>query len=151
MDRILLYSHKTNEDSSVLNCPKTDTEDDHPILRKEVEADHPILRKEVEATVQSLKKGNSAGVDNIPAGLVQAGEEDVITTLTTICNKIWQTGEWPTPLLVMSLVLGHNTSQERQPATAPELLNDQPHQPSKQSHAEDHIEQIEATSGYDNR
>ena len=23
--------------------------------------------------------------------------EDVITALTTICNKIWQTGEWPTP------------------------------------------------------
>ena len=23
--------------------------------------------------------------------------EDVITALTTICNRIWQTGEWPTP------------------------------------------------------
>ena len=46
--------------------------------------------------MQSLKKGKSAGVDNIPAELVQAGGEDVITTLTTICNKIWQTGEWPT-------------------------------------------------------
>ena len=51
----------------------------------------------LEAAVQSLKKGKSAGVDNIPAKLVQAGGEDVITTLTTICNKIWQTGEWPTP------------------------------------------------------
>ena len=28
---------------------------------------------------------------------VQAGGEDVITALTTICNKIWQTGEWPIP------------------------------------------------------
>ena len=44
-----------------------------------------------------MKKGKSAGVDNIPAELVQAGGEDVITTLTTICNKIWQTGEWPKP------------------------------------------------------
>ena len=43
-----------------------------------------------------MKKGKSAGVDNIPAELVQAGGEDVITALTTICNKIWQTGEWPT-------------------------------------------------------
>ena len=51
----------------------------------------------MEAAVQSLKKGKSARVDNIPAELVQAGGEDVITTLTTICNKIWQTGEWPTP------------------------------------------------------
>ena len=60
-------------------CPLTDTEDDNPILRREVE------------------KGKSAGVDNIPAELVQAGGEDVIIALTTICNKIWQTGEWPTP------------------------------------------------------
>ena len=81
-----LYNHKANGDPSVLNCTQTDTEDDHP-----------ILRREVDAAVQSLKKGNSAGVDNIPAELVQAGGEDVITALTRICNKIWQTGEWPTP------------------------------------------------------
>ena len=43
-----LYNHKANGDPSVLNCPQTHTEDDHP-----------ILRKEVEATVQSLKKGNN--------------------------------------------------------------------------------------------
>ena len=44
-----------------------------------------------------MKKEKSAGVDNIPAKLVQARGEDVITALTTSCNKIWQTGEWPTP------------------------------------------------------
>ena len=54
---------------------------------------HPNLRKEVEAAVQSLEKGKSTAVDNIPAELVQAGGEDVITALTTICNKIWQTGK----------------------------------------------------------
>ena len=80
------YSHKANGDPPVLNCPQTDTEDDHP-----------ILRKEVETAVQLLKKGKSAGVDNIPAKLVQAGGEDVIAALKTICNRIWQTGEWPTP------------------------------------------------------
>ena len=81
-----LYNHKANGDSSVLNCPQTNTEDAHP-----------IFRREVEAAAQSLKKGKSAAVDIIPAELVQAGGEDVITALTTICNKIWQTGEWPTP------------------------------------------------------
>ena len=81
-----LYNHKANGDPSVLDCPQTDTEDDHP-----------ILHKEVEAAVQSLKKGKSVGVDNLPAELVQASGEEVITALTTICNKIWQTGEWPTP------------------------------------------------------
>ena len=88
-----LYNNKANGDPSVLNCTQTDTEDDHP-----------ILHREVEAAAQSLKKGKSAGVDNIPAELVKAGGEDLITALTTICNKIWQTGEWPTPW-IQSLVI----------------------------------------------
>ena len=54
--------------------------------------------------VKLLKKGKSAGVDNIPAELVQAGGEDVITALMAICNKFWQTGEWPT-LWAQSLVI----------------------------------------------
>ena len=77
----------------MLNCPQIDTEDDHP-----------ILRREVEAATESLKKGKSAGVDNIPVELVQAGGEDVITALKTICNKIWQTGEWPTPWTQSSVI-----------------------------------------------
>ena len=47
-----LYNYKANGDPSVLNCPQSDTEDDHP-----------ILCREMEAAVQSLKKGKSAGVD----------------------------------------------------------------------------------------
>ena len=43
-----------------------------------------------------LKMGKSSGVDNIQAELVQAGGEAMIDILTTICNKIWKTGEWPT-------------------------------------------------------
>ena len=66
-------------------------------------------------------------------------------SLATICNKIWQTREFPTP----DPVLGHHTSQEKQTAAVPELPKDQPHQSSKQSHAEDHTEQIEAASGED--
>ena len=84
--RIELYNHKANGDPSVLDCRQTDTGDNDPILRKEVEAE-----------VQLPKKGKSAGVDNIPAELVQAGRANVTTALTTICNNIWQTGEWPTP------------------------------------------------------
>ena len=50
----------------------------------------------MEAAVKALKIGKSAGMDNIPAELVQAGGEAMIDILTTICNKIWKTGEWPT-------------------------------------------------------
>ena len=48
-----LYNHKANGDPSVLNCTHTDTEDDYP-----------ILRREVEAAVQSLKNGKSAGFND---------------------------------------------------------------------------------------
>ena len=50
----------------------------------------------MEAAVKALKKGKLAGVDNIPAELVQTGREAMIDILTAICNKIWKTGEWPT-------------------------------------------------------
>ena len=49
----------------------------------------------------------------------------------------------------MEPVLGHHTSQERQPAAVPQLPNDQPHHPPKQNHAKDHAEQIEAASRED--
>ena len=91
-----LCNNKANGDPSALNCTQTDREDDHP-----------ILRREVEAAVQLLKKGKSAGVDNIPAELVQAYGGDVTTALRTICNKIWQTGKWPTPW-TQSLVITHH-------------------------------------------
>ena len=51
----------------------------------------------------------------------------------------------------MDQVLSHHTSQEREPAALPELPSNKPHQSPKQSHAEDHTEQIEATSGEDYR
>ena len=58
----------------------------------------------VENAVQLLKKGGGSDEgDNSLAELVQAGGEEVITALTTICNKIWQTREWPT-LWTQSLV-----------------------------------------------
>ena len=52
-----------------------------------------------------LKMGKLAGMDNIPAELVQTGEA-MTDILTAICNKIWRTGEWPTTWtqsLVMTL------------------------------------------------
>ena len=50
--------------SIVLDCPQIPDEEHHP-----------ILEEEVEAAVKALKMGKSAGVENIPAELVQAGGE----------------------------------------------------------------------------
>ena len=79
------YTH-TRGDPKVLDVPPPINNDKYP-----------ILREEVEAAVKSLKKGKLAGVDDIPSELVQAGGEAMIDMLLIICNKIWQTGEWPTP------------------------------------------------------
>ena len=79
-----LNNHETQGDHAVLTGPHSTNQDDLPILR------------EVEAAVKSLKKRKSAGLDNIPAELVQAGGEAMIDALHIICSKIWQTGEWPT-------------------------------------------------------
>ena len=80
-----LYNNETDGEPVVLDCPQIPDAEHHP-----------ILREEVEAAVKALKMGKSAGVDNIPAELVQAGGEAMTDILTTICNKIWKTGEWPT-------------------------------------------------------
>ena len=79
-----LYTHTTTGDPKVLDVPLLINNDSYPILREEVE-------------VKSPKKGKSAGVDNIPSELVQVGGEAMIDMLLIICNKIWKTGEWPTP------------------------------------------------------
>ena len=83
----VLNNYETDGDSIILDCPQISDKEHHP-----------MLREEVEAAVKALKMGKSAGVDNIPAELVQAGGEamTMIDTLTSICNKIWKTGEWPT-------------------------------------------------------
>ena len=89
----------------------------------------------------------SAGVENIPAELVQADAEEVITADANLQQDMVNMRLANS----MDPVLGHHTSQERQPAAAPELTNDQPRQPSEQSHAEDHTEQTEAASREDHR
>ena len=88
-----LYNYESCGDNAVLDCSQPLEEDLQP-----------ILREEGEIAVASLKKGKSAGVDNIPAELVQAGGEAMIDVLTE--NRIWRTVEWPTPktqLLIITL------------------------------------------------
>ena len=118
-----LYNYDSCGDNAVLDCSQPSEEDLQP-----------ILREEVEIAVASLKKGKSAGGDSIPAELVQAGGETMIDVLTEICNRIWRTGEWPTPwtqLLIITLPKQGNLQL---------CQNYQPHQSFKQSHAESYLE-----------
>ena len=75
-----LYTQTTTGDPQVPDVP--------PLIDNDR---YPILREEVEAAIKSPKKGKSAGVDNIPSELGQAGGEAMIDRLLIICNDIWQT------------------------------------------------------------
>ena len=55
----------------------------------------PIIRQEVESAITKLKCGKAAGVDNVPAELITHGGQPVVEVLHAICNKIWETGKWP--------------------------------------------------------
>ena len=87
--------------TTLLNCIHTTTTTGNPkaldVPPPTNNNSFPILWEEAEAAVKSLKKGKSAGVNNIPSELVQAGGEAMIDMLLIICNKIWQTEEWPAP------------------------------------------------------
>ena len=90
-----LYTHNAEGDISVLTVNEPSNQDNFP-----------ILESEVEAAIQALKMGKSAGIDNIPAELIKAGEHIVIQILLDICNKIWETGIWPsdwTQSMIISL------------------------------------------------
>ena len=54
-----------------------------------------MLREEVEEAIRSLKAGRSPGGDNIPFELLKNGSEATVTVPTAICQKIWETKEWP--------------------------------------------------------
>ena len=110
-----LYNYETDGDPIVFNCPEIPDEEHHP-----------FLREKVEAAVKALKMGKSAGVDNIQAELVQAGGEAMIDILTSICNKICKTEEWPTTWTQSR----YHTPKESQLAAVPELQNHPPYQPS---------------------
>ena len=108
-----LYNYETDGDLIVLDCPQIPDEEHHP-----------ILREEVEAAVKALKMGKSAGVDNIPAELVQAGGESMIDILTEICNKIRRMADQ------MDSIPSYHIPKERQLAAVPELQNHPPYQQS---------------------
>ena len=82
-----LYTFQNKGDPSVLICQEP-----------REEGEFPILRQEVESAVKTLKCGKAAGVDNVPAELITHGGQPVVEVLHAICNKIWETGKWPSTL-----------------------------------------------------
>ena len=106
-----LYNYRATGDPEVLNVPPATNN-----------ANRPILCEEVKVAVKSLKKGKSAGVDNIPAELLQQGGEAMVNTLLIICNKdLADRGMAYT----VDPVSSHHPPKERQFTAMPELPHHQ--------------------------
>ena len=74
-----------------------------------------MSREEVAEAVHSLRAGNSPGVDNIPSDLHTNGDKATVAVLTAICQKIWETAEWPTDHDRMDTITSHTFTKERKP------------------------------------
>ena len=117
-----LYNYKANGDPSVLNCPQTDPS------QRSGGCSTIIEEREVSWSQQHPSRTGPSrwrGCNHRSHGNLQEDLAD-----RRMANP-------------MDPVLSHHNSQERQPAAVPELPNNKPHQSTKQSHAEDHTEQIE--------
>ena len=49
----------------------------------------------MEQAIRSIQKVKAAGVDNIPGELFTHCREEMLTVMTTLCQHIWKTHEWP--------------------------------------------------------
>ena len=54
-----------------------------------------ILQDEVRKAMLSLGNGKAAGCDVIPIELLKAAGDEGVRIMTILCNKIWDTGQWP--------------------------------------------------------
>ena len=119
-----LYNYKANGNPSVLNCPQTHTHrgrPPHPSQRS-VGCSTIIEEREVSWSRQHPSRAGPSGWRGCNHWCHDNLQQDLADRRTA--NPV-------------DPVLSHHTSQARQPAAVPELPNDQPHQPHKQSHAED--------------
>ena len=54
-----------------------------------------ILRSEVKNAIQKLKTNKAPGIDDIPGELFKNIDENGVSILLHLCNKIWHTRIWP--------------------------------------------------------
>ena len=99
-----LCNHQANGDPSVLDCPQTDTEDDHPILRSTI-----IEEREVSWSQQHPSRTDGSRWKGCHHRSHNNLQQDLADR--RMANPV-------------DPVLRHHTSKERQPAAIPELPND---------------------------
>ena len=59
----------------------------------------PVLELEVEEAIRRLPKNKAAGIDDLPAELLKTDNQQMTKIICQLCNKILESGEWPTDWL----------------------------------------------------
>ena len=131
-----LYNYRATGDPEVLNVSPATNNDNYP-----------ILREGLKAAVKSLKKGKSAGADNVPVELLQAGGSHDKRPTDYLPQHLAGRGV----AHAVDLISHHHPPQERPPTAMSELSYHQPHQLPEQRYAEDLAEPTEAASGNGHR
>jgi len=84
-----LHNYRIKTDRNILTTLK------HSAPTSDIDRTPNITHSEVTEAINHLKKGKAAGIDNIPAKLLKT-DTTTVNILHSICNKIWQSGVWPT-------------------------------------------------------
>ena len=59
----------------------------------------PILESEVEEAIRKLPKNKAAGIDDLLAELLKTDNQQMTKIVCQLCNKLLESGEWPTDWL----------------------------------------------------
>ncbi|XP_071580973.1 uncharacterized protein [Temnothorax nylanderi] len=59
------------------------------------EREPPILKSEVEEAITHLKPNKAPGLDEVSAEKIKLLGDEGIRIIHDICNKVWQSGQWP--------------------------------------------------------
>ena len=75
------------------------TEDGVPeeedVVSTDYEKEPRVMEAEVEWAITQIKDNKTPGVDEVPIELIKAAGDGMIKEITTLCNLIWETEEWP--------------------------------------------------------
>ena len=81
-----LYNYPIQPDDSLLDRDSTSSRGPSPL---------PVMREEVEEALGRLPEGKSPGADNIPSELLKHAGNELVTIVTSLCQKIWESKQWP--------------------------------------------------------
>ena len=73
----------------------------------------PLLH-EVTAAIDQLKTGKSPGLDGIPAELIKSSDTSGIKALHILCNKVWETCQWPEDWKRQEFVMLHKSGSAKE-------------------------------------